>query len=536
MVKGGGPGFGELIVKPETKQVATNRSAQPRWVSLFFLAVIVASIPLRVPQIGQPLQGWHRFRQTQTAITVWSFTENGVHPLGYQTPVLGPPWRIPMEFPSFQMTAALGVGFGLDIDTSCRLTNLFFFYLCAALLFILCRILAPGSRVAELAVAFFCWMPFNIYWSAQSMIDFAAVAFALGYAVAFAKWMEAPTRFPYFPAALAAGTLAYLTKVTTMVAFVPLIGTLILVVVLREIRSAGSIATFVRMRPKFLAGVTVLVLAPVLFEQAWLIYCDHVKAGSPFTAWLTSGNLGHWTFGSLEQRLDPGYWKIIGNRLGFALPPFLLTALSVLGFASLRLQDPRGRAIILAAVTGVVAPIAVFFNLYAVHDYYLMAVTAPLAIVVGFGGNHLLFQLLGKHPVSVVCLLAVVAYISTRVIYPPPEALTIHEYRLAMHLREITEPEELIVVAEKDWNPFILYHARRRGFMLRGSGYGSPAIDEHEITRFLKENEFSVIVSADRNHWLTKKWKNKVYLPSIPGFFVYRVDDAVPAESFSATD
>jgi hypothetical protein len=72
--------------------------------------------------------------------------------------------------------------------------------------------------------------------------------------------------------------------------------------------------------------------------------------------------------------------------------------------------------------------------------------------------------------------------------------------------------------------------------MLRGRGYGSPAIDKHEITRFLKENEFSVIVTADRNHWLPTKWKNRADLPTIPGFFVYRVDDAAPAESFSAID
>ena len=208
--------------------VDSNQSGQPRWVPILLLVVIGASILLRVSQVGQPLLGKHRFRQAQTAITVWSFTEDGVHPLAYQTPVFGPPWRAPMEFPTFQIAAASAAALGLEIDTACRLSNLVFFYLSAGLLFMLCRQLAPGSRVAELAVVFFCWLPFNIYWSVQSMIDFAAVAFALGYAAAFIKWLEGPTRPLWFFATLVAGILAYLTKVTTMLSLVPLIGTLIL--------------------------------------------------------------------------------------------------------------------------------------------------------------------------------------------------------------------------------------------------------------------------------------------------------------------
>jgi hypothetical protein len=61
--------------------------------------------------------------------------------------------------------------------------------------------------------------------------------------------------------------------------------------------------------------------------------------------------------------------------------------------------------------------------------------------------------------------------------------------------------------------------------MLRGKGFGNERIDEREITRFLKTNGFSVIVTASKNHWLTKKWLHRMALPSIPGYFVYRVSD-----------
>jgi hypothetical protein len=314
-----------------------------------------------------------------------------------------------------------------------------------------------------------------------------------------------------------------------MFAFVPLIGTLIVVAILREIRSSGGLVAFLRTRPAFLAGATLLVITPLSAEVAWVAYCDHIKGMSPFTAWLTAEELGGWTFGSLEQRLDPVNWKIIGYRLAFALPPYLLTVLIVLGFLSLRLHNPRERALYITSIVGFVAPIAVFFNLYLVHDYYLMAVTAPLAILVGFGGNYLLFHVLGRVPVAVLVLAAFASDVATREIFIPPKALTVYEYRLAVHLRAITEPEERVVVLEKDWNPFILYHARRRGFMLRDSGYGSSSVDRNEIVRFLKQHEFTVIVTPNRYHWLVREWENLASVPSTRGFYIFRVESALPA-------
>ena len=513
---------------PDT-ETAASRSARRPWVSFSLWLVIATSVVLRVPEIGEQLVGDHGFRQTQTAITVWHFTEDGIHPFEYQTPVFGPPWRVPMEFPTFQMTAALAVaGLGLEIDQACRLSALFFFYLAALLLYVLCRLLVPDGLFAELTVVFFCWMPFNIYWSVQCMIDFAAVALALGYAVAFVRWMQDPGRLAWFFAALVAGILAYVTKVTTMVAFVPLIGVSILGAIVGGVRSAGSVTDFVRRRSRFLLGIAVLVVTPILYEHTWMIYSDQVKDGSPFTAFLTSGKLVSWNFGSLAQRLDPVNWKIILYRLGFGLPPFFLSVLSVLGFVGLVRQDSRGRLVFLAAAAGVVAPIVVFFNLYLVHNYYLMAVTVPVAMVVGFGGNYVLVRLLGKYPAAVLLVVGLVAFVSAQEIFPPPDQQTIRDYRLAMHLRDVTDPEDRIVVAGRDWNPFILYHARRRGFMMRGGDFGSSPADQREIVRFLEEHGFSVIVTMDEHHWLTTVWRQRNRLPSPPGTSIYRVSGAIP--------
>jgi len=159
-------------------------------------------------------------------------------------PVLGPPWRVPMEFPSFQLAAFIPARLGMEIDSACRLTNMVFFYISAWLLYLLCRTVVPGSRIADLSATIFCWTPFTINWSSQCLIDFAAVAFALGYTVAILKWLAFPHKIGWFTIALMIGVMAYLTKVTTLAAFLPMIGGFFLVSVSREIGPRAKIPSF----------------------------------------------------------------------------------------------------------------------------------------------------------------------------------------------------------------------------------------------------------------------------------------------------
>jgi hypothetical protein len=48
----------------------------------------------------------YSFRQTQTAITTYWLGINGFS-LNYETPVVGPPWSIPFEFPLYQYMVVL---------------------------------------------------------------------------------------------------------------------------------------------------------------------------------------------------------------------------------------------------------------------------------------------------------------------------------------------------------------------------------------------------------------------------------------------
>src|SRR5258708_806650 len=63
------------------------------------------------------------FRQTQTAISVRAMLDGGPW-LAYETPVLGQPWSIPFEFPTYQWLVALTeLATHLPIDQAGRVVS-----------------------------------------------------------------------------------------------------------------------------------------------------------------------------------------------------------------------------------------------------------------------------------------------------------------------------------------------------------------------------------------------------------------------------
>ena len=51
----------------------------------------------------------HEFRQHQTALSTYWMRETG-YKLDYETPLFGPPWSVPMEFPVYQWITATALG------------------------------------------------------------------------------------------------------------------------------------------------------------------------------------------------------------------------------------------------------------------------------------------------------------------------------------------------------------------------------------------------------------------------------------------
>ena len=223
---------------------------------------------------GTPLNSPHAFRETETAMDVYYMLHGG-HFLRYWTPVMGPPWTIPFEFPTFQWLVA-GVAYvsGIGLDNAGRLVS----FLCGiggiVPLRKLCRTHAIDPDVCS---ALYLAAPLYAFWNTTFLIETCSLFLCLMF-----LWMvEEGCRWWIM---LPMACLAALTKVTT---FIPFVGLSVLVV-------NGW------RRP--------LVFAAIALGAAvmWNHYTDMLKANNPLSTVLISSQPAQklHDFGTLQQRLS----------------------------------------------------------------------------------------------------------------------------------------------------------------------------------------------------------------------------------------
>lgn len=426
---------------------------------LAVVAILAVALAVRLPKNGHPPLGPHDFRQTQTAITVQAWLDHGFTVLDYETPVLGPPWKAPFEFPTYQASAWVLAKAGAKLDRALHLASLLWFFASALLLFALARRLA-GDRVAVLTLAAYVLSPFSLLWGRSVLIEYAAISLALGYLLATVSWAERP-RAGVAALAVALGTLAALTKITTVPMVVP--GLILAgLAALRRARRAGRLGATV-------AVLVALVVVPLVATALWTRWADAVKAASPATAWLTSKALSGWNFGSLDQRLTYDAWAEIMGRMRFILPgvvPLLL------GPALATMWRRRGVLgwTTAAALAGALLPVLIFFNLHFVHDYYQAPITPCLALLVGIGAAEVV-AIQGPWRTVALELAAAAVVLTARpdYAYAGPALANARRapiVKLANVVAEVTPKEGWVVIQGDDWSPRIPYLAHRRAFML----------------------------------------------------------------------
>jgi hypothetical protein len=503
---------------PDRSCSAASARADRRW--LFAAAAIVALSALpRLPNLGAPLLEAHDFRQTQTAITVQAWLEGGVDVLEYETPVFGPPWKVPFELPVFQLSAWAVAKLGVPLDLACRVAALAWFYLSAALLFSLVRAFG-GAPLATLSVAAYVATPFSFLWSRACLIDYASVALSLGYVRTALEWARG--RRPVLAAtSVALGALAYATKITTLFAFLPAMALALWPVLRGALRGASGEVGRRRDGLFAIAWIAALGAVPLAAGLGWTAWADHVKAGAAATAWLVSSNLTAWTFGTFAQRAELASWREIHDRIRDVIVPgaFVLAIPLAIVFVVRR----RGRAGlgVAAALLGAALPVVTFFNLYYVHDYYLIAVTPMLAVATGAG----LLELAAPRFPGRLAALGIAGALAVysgrgalryaRLAYADTRAAPI--VYLAAIVREMTPPDRWIVVEGDDWNPRLPYLAGRRAFMLKppgGAGHLGP---------LASRPEFGTLVCRTCPEELLALWPARAWATHVAPFDVFTI-------------
>ena len=370
---------------------------RPGLAAILLVGVVVIALVTGLRAFGA--EGFYLSeREWQTAITSWWMAESGHGVLSAETPIMGPPWRIPFEAPLFQwLTAQLTTNLCSLEDTG-RLLSLVLFMLNVLVIHRLVLSLELPRRMADTTALLMLSSPLFAAYSFSFTIESSANLAATLWLWGVIRWLRHPSAW-LLAASLAVGTLAVLIKSTTWAVYAVVAGLL-------TARHLGSLLSFPRLRRlpwRDTSASCALIGVPLMAGLLWTTASDAVKRLNPLTAELTSSAVSEWTLGTVDQRLDIGSWFGILATVGvLVLGPAISAALLWRGMLWFRRPSHSfPTALVTTLCVGAAAGPLVFMNLYVQHDYYAMAGGVFVLILAAIG--------LGSQPARRVLVMAVLS-------------------------------------------------------------------------------------------------------------------------------
>ncbi len=461
---------------------------------LFLVGALAVSLHFSRVGWDNPLLDSWGFRETQTAITVRSFVEHGIR-LDYETPVLGAPWSIPFEFPTYQICVALLTRTtGMAMEPAGRLVSLLFAYGTFALLGVLVARMTASRAAGLYSAGLALVSPIYLYGSRAFMIESTALFFTLGLLLAVHEFATRPRWAPLVWATLF-GAIAAVTKITTFaIGLVGVAGLLAL--------HAGTWWRRIRSGPdgwRLAAGLAAALVLPVVAGGGWTHYTDVVKSRNELAAFLTSAELSSWNFGTWAQRIDLKTWntlleKVSGMVLG--MPLVWLVATAMLAASGAR----RAASLIFAAMFA--AGFVAFTNLYMVHAYYHYANGLFLLAVFGIGlgalwdrGGAVVRAVTGLLAAPLLGGLMLWGYVENTL---PGQITYSRELpELAGWIKSHTPAKSAILVYGLDWDSSLAYYAHRSAIMVRGAAADDRVL-QRAVDRLDRPLSAVVFVGASR--------------------------------------
>jgi hypothetical protein len=448
--------------------------------------LILIAAASRIPRLDDSIAEMFSFRQTQTAFVIRSMSENGYNPFDAELPVLGEPWMVPFEFPLFQMIAAsLANLFNVDPGYAGRLTSTIFFLLSAIGIYLFASNVF-GRQIARLVLPVYLFTPFAFQWGSSSLIEWLPVCCGVWalYIVSFIDKASSNTNKAWIILASAfLISISALSKSTTGAIWMASIYLFVTLAIAAK-------SPFTRDKVLLLLGIGIVYSFALAPSVLWNSYADQIKARNPFTAWLTSQNLKEWNFGTFSQRIDLTNWKTIYDRIDQTVIGITIAFVAISIFISIsrEIHSRNFRWIVLSSLLG---PL-LFFNLYIVHDYYLVAIYPFLVLALAVAIESTVRKL-GSPNNAFRLLITTVTIVIFSTFISPLGSSYMKNYNLMGTTPDIssiiarnTEPNEKVIMIGCDWDPTYLYFADRKGLMLMKGRYDQNAVPKEAW----KEYEF----------------------------------------------
>ena len=426
-----------------------------------FAVCLIWSFSMASVGWGHSLSDSGGFRQTQTAITSYYLSRGGPF-MHYETPVLGPPWSIPFEFPLYQWIVARTTSlFGTPLNQTGRFINELFFVL--SLLLLWATLSEFDVRLSHRLVFLTLVLvsPEYLFWSRTFMIESTAVFFCLGYLLFAVRYVRTRKMTDAFIGAIF-GAVASLVKVTTLPAFAFVACAVYL------FRSWSDLKQLHSSKAKLLEhalGLFAFGGLPLLAGGLWVRFADQVKTLNVVALQLTSAGLKTWNFGTLHQRFALDTWIVFFFRI---VPDLLGTSMILLVPVVVFCFTTRRIAPVLICLCGFLATFLIFTNLHVIHDYYPYANGAFLVAAVAWSIVGLLegngWQKFVGGTLFAICVATSIWGFYARIyrfqtLDPPYLVHLGHEINI------MTAPEDVVLVLGHDWSSEIPYYSQRRALM-----------------------------------------------------------------------
>lgn len=399
-------------------------TARPRIAGIL---LVIAAI-LRIPTLTAPLLETHAFRQTQTAFPAVIYAREGIDILRPVVPVFGPGSPLPFEFPLFQVVGALLLTLGIHDELALRSLALVTFLATATVLWQLVR-RNVSERVALLALALFVFSPFSLLFSRAVLVEYTATLAALVFVYAALEY-DRDRRRRWMAVAAAGGIVAALVKINTAAFWL--------------------LPALLTRRPAIIGVAGLAGIAGL----AWTVYASTVRDANLYSASL--GALTEWVFGGGRLTLDLWVDALTPSVQGISL---LLLPLAL--FVARRPERRFWSWMAIAAV----GPILAMTNLYAIHDYYSIAISPAIVALAAGGVDYLWTERPQWRPVAVALTFTGVL---VSVHYVRPAYAGGDEAGVLPTVAEIeTLPPGPIVVESDDWSPAPFFYGGREGWAIQ---------------------------------------------------------------------
>ena len=452
--------------------------------------IVLLGFLVRLYKINSPIADWHSFRQADTASVTRLYLENGIdllHPKYHdisrvQSGIFNPQGYRFVEFPVYNaLNAIISSNFAfLTMEEWGRVLSILFALISSVIVYLIARKLM-GKWEALIALFFYLFIPFNIYFTRVVLPDPMAETTALISLWLFILFIEKDKNM-YLLGSVLAFSLALLIKPYVFFYAFPMI-----------YMAADKYGYKKLFKNKKLLLALIATITPFVL---WRIWMNKFPEGIPF--W-------KWTFNGDGIRFRPAFWRwIFGERLGRlilgigGLIPF------VFGIMNLKRKD----GFLTSFILGAFVYVSLFATANVRHDYYQMLVIPAIVLILAKGVKAMWdAQFYNKFLSRFVLIFCILLMFDIGVYLVKDDYLIIHpEIIEAGGEVDRLTPKNALVIAAYNGDTAFLYQTKRRGWpvvelpidelIAEGAQYYVSINFDTQTLQFMKE--FKIIEKTDK--------------------------------------